>query len=159
MIRETQGRPAAASDELEIVSFHLDGALLGIPIAQVEEVNHQLDLTPVPHAPACVRGVVNLRGDVVTVIDLRAALGLPPAALTRKSRNIVVRWRGERIGILVDRIGDVLRIGGGEITPPPANAAGIERRFFAGVCKLEGSLLPILDTEAILAGEQTLASP
>ena len=142
-------------EDREIASFYVGDALMGIPIDQVEEINHHLDLTPVPHAPAIVRGVVNLRGEVVTVIDLRVVLGMEPAVVTGQTCNIVVRWRGERIGFVVDRIGDVVRTRLADISRPPANVSGVGEKCFSGVYKLERTLLALLDVEHILAMEAT----
>ena len=150
-------RSATQSNELEIASFYLDDALLGIPIEQVDEINHHLALTPVPHAPPYVRGVMNLRGDVVTVIDLRVVLGLEATVVGRKTSNVVVRSQGEQIGILADRIGDVVRIRRDEIAPPPANVVGSDGRLFVGVCKLDNALLLILDVEAALAADSVIS--
>jgi purine-binding chemotaxis protein CheW len=145
-------RPAQAG-ELEIASFYLDDALMGIPIEVIEEINHHLDLTPVPHAPQCVRGVTNLRGEVVTVIDLRTVFGLEPTTITRQTCNVVVRSGGEQIGILADRIGEVVSTSRAAIEPPPANVAGGDGRFFQGVCKLDEEILVLLDVEQVLAAE------
>jgi purine-binding chemotaxis protein CheW len=141
----------AGAKELQIATFHVDDALMGITIDQIEEINHHLDLTEVPHAPTCVRGVSNLRGEVVTVVDLRVILGLEPATVTRRTCNVVVRSRGERIGILVDRVGDVVSASWANVEPPPANVAGADGQFFRGVCKLENELLVLLDVEQVLA--------
>ena len=142
---------AKKNETLEIASFYLGDALMGIPIDQVEEINHHLDLTPVPHAPACVRGVMNLRGEVVTVIDLRTVLGLEPTVLNRQTCNVVVRSAGEQIGLLADRISDVVSTTHSAIDPPPANVVGTDGRFFQGVCKLQDSLLILLDTGQVLS--------
>ncbi len=144
---------STSSDEFEVVSFYLGDALMGVSIDQVEEINHHHDLTPVPHAPACVRGVMNLRGRVVTVIDLRTILGLEPGVISRQTCNVVVRSQAEQIGLLVDRVGDVVRAPRRSIEPPPANVDGADGRFFRGVCKLEEGLLVILDVEQVLTGE------
>jgi purine-binding chemotaxis protein CheW len=141
----------ALAEELEIASFFVGDTLLGLPINQVEEINHHLDLTPVPHAPACVRGVINLRGEVVTVIDLRTVLGLEPTVLTRRTCNVVVRSHGEQIGILADGVGDVIRAHRAGIEPPPANVDGADGRLLRGVYKLPDALLLILDAEQVLA--------
>jgi purine-binding chemotaxis protein CheW len=147
-------RIPAKTDELEIASFYLGDALMGVPIDQIEEINHQFDITPVPHTPSCVRGLINLRGQVVTVIDLRTALGMEPAAQTRQSCNVVVRSQGEQIGLAVDRIADVVRTRWSEIEHAPANVAGADGQFFRGVCKLTEGLLVLLDIEKILGAEQ-----
>lgn len=145
--------PATSRADADVATFYVGDALLGVPIDQVEEINHHTELTPVPHAPACVRGVMNLRGEVVTVVDLRVILGLDPITITRKTCNVVVRFRGEQIGILADRVADVVRTRSGDMEPPPANMAGAEGRFFRGVVKLEGELLVLLDMEQVLASD------
>jgi purine-binding chemotaxis protein CheW len=145
--------PKTRSDYVEIASFYLGDVLLGLPIDQVEEMNHHFNLTPVPQAPQCVRGVMNLRGNVVTVIDLRVILGLEPTVITRQTCNVVVSSRDEQIGILTDRVGDVVRTRWSSIEPPPANVVGSDGRYFRGVCRLDHELLILLDVEQLLAAE------
>jgi purine-binding chemotaxis protein CheW len=143
--------------EIEFASFHVADALMGISIDQVEEINHNLELTPVPHAPPWVSGVMNLRGAVVTVIDLRVVLGLEPTVITRRTCNVVVRSGAEQIALLADRVADVVRAQRADIELPPANVAGADGRFFQGVYKLERDLLVILDIEAVLAGDAPIS--
>lgn len=146
-------------NHLELATFALDRDRMGIPVEQVDEIHHPSDLTPVPHAPPCVRGVMNLRGEVVTVIDLRVILGYPPAVLTRQTCNMVVRWGGERVGLLVDRIGDVVSVAPDGIEPPPANIPPSRGRFLRGVCKLEAGVLSVLDLEQALALDEEASAP
>lgn len=140
------------ADIRQCASFYLGEALMGIPIQQIEEINRQLTLTPIPHSPSYVRGVIHLRGEVVTVIDLRAILGLGPTEITPRTRNVIVNSKGEHIGVLVDRIADVITTRSDQIEPPPANVSGVDGRYFRGVYKLDGELLVILDVEAVLTG-------
>jgi purine-binding chemotaxis protein CheW len=147
----TTANARVGTEEQEYCTFQVGDLLLGVDIQQVEEINRHLDLTPVPHAPACVRGVVNLRGEVVTAVDLRTVLGLPPAAFTKSTRNVVLDSHGEQIGLLVDRIGDVVRLVGDDVEPLPANFSGADARFFKGVYQLDEQLLVLLDLEAALA--------
>jgi purine-binding chemotaxis protein CheW len=140
-----------AVNELEFATFYVGNVLLGIEIRDVQEINRNLDLTVVPHGPAQVRGVMNLRGEVVTVIDLRVVFGLPPGEVTRSTRNIVLSSGDERISLLVDRIADVVSAREAEIESPPGNLSGIEDRFFSVVYKLENELLLIVDVEEVLA--------
>jgi len=142
-----------APAEMEFTTFYVGDLLLGIDIQQAEEINRQLNVTPVPHTPDNVRGVVNLRGEVVTVIDLRKTLGLQPTVIGANTRNVIIRSRHERIGLLVDRIADVARANSCDIEPPPSNVNGIDGKFFTGVYKLESELVVILDVETVLAGE------
>ncbi len=148
---ETEQDTAAA--ELQLATFHVGDILLGIDIQQVQEINRQLDVTDVPHSPNYVRGVINLRGEVATVVDLRTILGLPSAEVTRESRNLIVHSQGETIGFLVDRISDILTISHNEISPSPTTIEGVDGSLFKGVFKLETELLIVLDVDAVLSGE------
>ena len=139
--------------ELQLATFYVGDILLGVDIRQVQEINRQLSVTKVPHSKTYVRGVINLRGDVATVIDLRTILGLPSTEVTRESRNLIVHSEGELIGFLVDRISDILPLSSNEISPPPTNIDGVDGSLFQGVIKLEKELLIILDVDAVLAGE------
>jgi len=139
--------------ELQFATFYVGDILLGVDIRQVQEINRQLSVTDVPHSSKYVRGVINLRGDVATVIDLRSILGLPSVKVTRESRNLIVHSQGESIGFLVDRISDILTLSSNEISQPPTNIDGVDGSLFKGVVKLEKELLVILDVDAVLAGE------
>ncbi|MAT70712.1 MAG: chemotaxis protein CheW [Planctomycetaceae bacterium] len=140
--------------EVQFATFYVGDILLGIDIRHVQEINRQLEVTRVPHAPEEVRGVINLRGEVATVIDLRQVLGLPAAEVTRESRNLIVNYDGESIGLLVDRISDILTIDAAEIDPPPANVRGIDGRLLSGVHTLKSSIVVLLNIEEAL-GEAT----
>ncbi|MEZ6070731.1 MAG: chemotaxis protein CheW [Pirellulales bacterium] len=139
--------------ELQFVTFYVGGILLGIDIRQVQEINRQLRVTEVPHAADCVKGVINLRGDVATVIDLRTILQLPASDETRDSRNLVVHFEDESIGFLVDRVSDILTVERHQINPPPTTVEGVEGRLISGVCALETELLVILDVDALLTSD------
>jgi purine-binding chemotaxis protein CheW len=139
------------SGEVEFVSFYVGTLLLGADICHVEEINRHVDATPVAHAPQWVQGVVNLRGEVVTVLDLSQVLGLGPTEIGKNTRNVVVSADGERVGLLVDRIADVVNAQGSEIKPLPANFTDAYERFFQGVVELDRELLAVLNTVEILA--------
>ena len=144
---------AAPVADYEFVSFRVGGSLLGVDVRQVEEINRCIDMTRVPGVCCHVRGVINLRGEVVTVIDLGQVLGLPPAKITKQTRIVVMRSKGEQIGLMVDNIVDVIRARADEIAPPPANVGGMEGRYFHGIHKLESDLLVVLDVNAVLTKE------
>ncbi len=147
-------KPAVAEGGgvLQCATFYLGDALWGVPIDQIDEINRYVEFTPVPHAPAWVRGVINLRGDVVTVIDLRSVLGLEPIEVAASTRNVIVSSAGEHIGLLVDRIADVVSARSDQVTAPPANVGATDGRFLRGVYPMEHDLLLILDVETVLAG-------
>lgn len=158
MSSNTNDKPHAAAEELELATFLIGDSLIGIDIKQVQEINRNLQLTRVPQAAAEVRGVVNLRGDVVTVLDLRVIFGLKPIAIGRNSRNIIVADAQERIGLLVDGIADVVHVTSNQIDAPPANLCSVTGRFFRGVHQLENDLLLILDTERVLTRHDDTAA-
>lgn len=149
----TQERIEASAVTREYVTFYVSEMLLGIPIEEVEEINRLVDMTQVPHAPEYARGVINLRGEVVTVVDLQSLLDLPPASIGASSRNVIVRWQGQRIGMLVERVADVVRVRPEDMEPPPSNVGGASGQWFLGVHKLESQLLMILEVDRLLERE------
>lgn len=142
--------PAAATTELELATFYIGEILIGIDIRNVREINRNVDLTHVPYAPEGVRGVINLRGDVVTVLDLRAMLDLEPQNVSRSSRNIVINSGGEHIGLIVDKVSDVISVDSSELDSPPANLNGVDGRYFSGLVRLEHELLLLLNPTELL---------
>ncbi|WP_425614085.1 chemotaxis protein CheW [Anatilimnocola sp. NA78] len=148
-------QPVSGS-ELQFASFQVGDLLLGIDIHQVQEINRNLNLTPVPHAPDAVQGVINLRGEVVTVIDLRRVLGLPAAEFTRSTSNVIIKHTGEQVGLLVDKVAEVITCHSVDIDPLPENLGGIDSCFFSGVIKLQQHLLVVLNVTQAL---QSLAEP
>ncbi|MCE5266913.1 MAG: chemotaxis protein CheW [Planctomycetaceae bacterium] len=140
------------SGDVEFVTFCVGDLLLGAEICHVEEINRHVDVTPVAHSPEWVLGVVNLRGEVVTVLDLRWILGLGNNVTTATTRNVVVNAGGERIGFLVDRIADVVNASWSDIKAPPANLNGAQGRFLQGIYELDHGLLAVLNMEEVLAG-------
>lgn len=149
-VANTERRQAG---ELELATFWCDHLLLGVELAEVEEINRHTEVTPVPGAPACVRGLINLRGEVVTVLDLKTILGLGSTQIGPGTRNVIVRSQNERIGLLVDAVSDVVRAKHDEVLPCPANFGQVDSRFFRAVYRLEGRLLVLLDVEAATATE------
>ncbi|RJQ65010.1 MAG: chemotaxis protein CheW [Desulfobacteraceae bacterium] len=140
-----------AKKSIELATFYAGEALYGMDILKIQEINKLLDMTPVPQAPEYVKGILNLRGQIVTVIDLCKKLGLPQIEANREeNRNIIVNSGNEYIGLLVERIGDVVRAARDEVQPPPANIGGIQGKYFEGVYKTETSLIGVLNAEEVL---------
>ncbi|MFZ0932116.1 MAG: chemotaxis protein CheW [Syntrophobacteraceae bacterium] len=132
----------------QFVTFRIEGDLFGIDVLRVREINRMLDITPVPKAPAYVRGLVNLRGQTLTVFDLGIRLGLPPREITEESHNVVLKHLP--VGLLVDSIGNIVQCDEPEVEQCTANAGRIEEKFIEGVLKLEDELLVILHTGKLL---------
>ena len=138
---------------IEMATFYLGDALCGMDILKVQEINKLLEMTKVPQAPDYVKGILNLRGQIVTVIDLGKKLGLSMTDMGTHTRNIIVNSNNEYIGLLVDRIGDVERTDRDKIEPPPANIGGLQGKYFEGVFKKDKSLIGILNVEEVLKEE------
>lgn len=135
---------------VELATFFVGEALCGMDILKVQEINKLMERTWVPQAPEYVLGVLNLRGKIVTIIDLGKKLSLSATQLSDATRNIIVDSQDEYIGLLVDRIGDVVLADWDKVEPPPSNISGVQGKFFEGVYKTENSLVGILDVEEVL---------
>jgi purine-binding chemotaxis protein CheW len=138
---------------LELATFYVGESLCGINILNIQEINKNVDITHVPQAPEYVVGVLNLRGRIVTVIDLGDKLELSPINISKENRNIIVDSQDEQIGLLVDSISDVLLARSDKIEPAPANIGGVKGKFFKGVFKTEDKLIGVLDIEEVLKEE------
>lgn len=137
----------------KIVTFSSGESLCGIDILDTQEIIRTTGITPVPLASASISGIINLRGSIVTVIDLNRRLGLPeefdlPLSVSR--RIIILRIQTESIGLLVDAIGDVIDISASDLAPPPGNVQGIHGRCFKSVVWHEQGLIGILDVATVL---------
>ena len=144
----------ADNKTVELATFYLGEALCGMDILKVQEVNKSMEMTKVPHVPEYIMGILNLRGQIVTVIDLGKKLALPPTEVSDDTRNIIVNSKTEYIGLLVDRIGDVVEVDWDKVEPPPANIEGVQAKYFEGVFKAENSLIGILNIEEVLKAEE-----
>jgi len=138
---------------VELATFYIGDALYGIDILNIQEINRNMDITWVPQAKEYVKGVLNLRGQIVTIIDLGKKLGLSPASMEKENRNIIINSQDEYIGFLVDQISDVLPADPSRIEPAPANISGVQGKYFKGVFKTESSLIGILDIDSVLSDE------
>jgi purine-binding chemotaxis protein CheW len=124
---------------------------IGISVDAVQEVTSAADLTRVPLAPPIISGLLNLRGEIITAIDLRRALHMPERPVGHAAVNLVLRTDERPIGVLVDEVGDVLEAGDDRVEPPPRTLRGPGSELIAGVYKLEDRLVLIVDTGALLA--------
>lgn len=130
----------------QFCTFHVDNLFLGIAVQQVQEVFRFQQMTRVPLAPSAVHGLINLRGQIVTAIDLRTRLGLPERPGNRAPMNVVVRSDDGAITLLVDEIGDVQEVHADTFERPPETLTGALRSLILGTYKLPDRLLLVLDT-------------
>ena len=147
-MNETANAIKARSTEL--ATFYVGKALCGIDILNIQEINKHFEVTTVPQAAEYVVGVLNLRGRIVTILDLGKKLGLSQIEKDKNNRNIIVRSQDEHIGLMVDSISDVVTADTDRIESSPSNINGLKGKFFQGVLKTETSLIGILDIEEVL---------
>ncbi len=145
---------ASGNDELlQLVSFKIGEEEFGVDILKVQEINRMVEITSVPNTPLHVEGIINLRGKVIPVIDLRTRFGIPKRDHDKNTRIIVVELGGRIIGFVVDAVSEVLRIPKSVTEPPPPVVAGIEADYITAVGKLEDRMLILLDLEKVLGQE------
>lgn len=130
----------------QLCTFHLEGLFLGVPVQEVQEIIRYQQMTPAPLAAAVVRGLINLRGQIVTAVDLRRRFGMPERDDGRLPTNVVVRTEDGPVSLLVDEIGDVLEANGANFEPLPSTLPAELHELLRGVYKLDGALLLVLDT-------------
>ena len=135
------------ADAHQFCTFYLDGHYFGLDVLKVQEIIRYQEMTRVPLAPAVVRGLINLRGQIVTAIDLRRRLDLSDRPADQLPLNVVVRTDDGAVSLLVDEIGDVLEVPEELFERPPETLKGTARELIRGAYKLPDRLLLILDTE------------
>ena len=134
----------------QLCTFELDGLLFGIDVQQTQEIITDQPVTPVPLAAHLVRGLINLRGQIVTAIDLRECLGLPARPEDYRTVNLIVQHEGEPVSFLVDRMGDVVSVDESMFEPPPETLDPAAIELIRGACKLSDRLLMTLDVRRII---------
>ncbi|MFQ5346710.1 MAG: chemotaxis protein CheW [Rhodothalassiaceae bacterium] len=142
----------------EFVTVRLAGQLLGIPVLAVHDVLNAQKITRIPLAPSWVAGVLNLRGRIVTAINLRQRLGFPPREDGAEDMSVVIEYRGEPYSLQIDTVGEVLNLDGESIEKNPVTLDSRWREVSRGIYRLDGELLVILDVERILASGQAAAA-
>lgn len=142
------------NDLLQLVSFNIGDEEFGVEILKVQEINRMVEITRVPNAPEYVEGVINLRGKVIPIIDLRRRLGMVQKNYDKNTRIVVVELDNKVIGFVVDSVNEVLRINKSITEPPPPMISGINSEFIIGIGKLEDRLLILLDLERVLTHEE-----
>ncbi|WP_369933269.1 chemotaxis protein CheW [Xanthomonas tesorieronis] len=149
----------------QFLTFHLGQELFGLSIVGIKEIIEYRAPTPVPSMPACVRGVINLRGAVVPIVDLQLRLGRAASAVTRRSCVVIVTQEGESagqaFGLLVDAVSEVLDISPQQIEAAPSFGCGIRGELMQGVGKLHDRLVVLLERRRVLAmdGDADILAP
>ena len=134
----------------QFCTFFVDDLFFGVEVEKVQEVLRYQPMTRVPLAPRVVRGLINLRGQIVTAMDLRSRLQLSESPADQLPMNVVIRDDADATSLLVDRIGDVLEVDETAFERPPETLRGVARELVTGAYKLEDRLLLVLDTEKLI---------
>jgi purine-binding chemotaxis protein CheW len=150
--------PAAAGGAArhagKFLTFFLAGEEYGLEILKVQEIIGVLPITRVPRAPRHIRGVVNLRGKVIPIVDLRVVFHMAEDPAAEETCIIVVQVRGVQLGIVVDRVSEVVMVGADEIDEPPSFGTGVRTDFLLGIGKSQGRVRLLLDIERALSADE-----
>lgn len=138
---------------LQLVTFSIGEEEFGVNILKVQEIIRTMEITKVPRSPEFVEGVINLRGKVIPIIDLRRRFGLASKQGDKDTRIIVIEINSVIVGFVVDAVSEVLRIPAGTVEPPPPVVAGVESDYISGVGQLKDRLLIMLDLDRLLSTE------
>ncbi|UNC91775.1 chemotaxis protein CheW [Candidatus Contubernalis alkaliaceticus] len=142
------------SREIQVVAFCLEDEEFAIDIQQLREVLKYTDITPLPQTSQFIEGVINLRGEVIPVIDLRKRFGLDSGEQDSHTRIIIVEIREDLIGLIVDQVSEVLHLTGEQIEPPPSSVSGCIIDFIQGIGKIAERLIIILKPEKIISSQE-----
>lgn len=155
MASEHRDHKGREGDLLQLVTFNIGDEEFGVEILKVQEIIRMMGITRVPRAPDFVEGVINLRGKVIPIIDLRKRFGMKSQDHDKHTRIIVIEINKVIVGFVVDSVSEVLRIPSSTVEPPPTIISGIESEYISGVGKLADRLLILLDLDRLLSkGEQ-----
>ena len=144
----------ASEEVFQWVTFKLENETYGVNVMQVQEVLRYTEIAPVPGAPDYVLGIINLRGNVVTVIDTRLKFGLMPAEITDNSRIIIIEAEKQVVGILVDSVAEVVYLKASEIDDAPSVGTEESARFIQGVSNRKDDLLILVDLNKLLSDNE-----
>jgi len=142
----------------QLCTFYLEKLMFGVPLEKVQEVIRYLEITEIPLAPRVISGLMNLRGQIVTGVDLRSRLDLAPRPAEMQPMNVVIRSSDGAVSLLVDEIGDVVEVTEDSFERPPETLQGKVREVILGVHKLDKHLLHVLDTGKACEAADALAS-
>ena len=153
-VDEKPAEEKTSEEVFQWVTFKLENEVYGVNVMQVQEVLRYTEIAPVPGAPDYVLGIINLRGNVVTVIDTRLKFGLMPAEVTDSSRIIIIEAEKQVVGILVDSVAEVVYLKASEIDPAPSVGTEESARFIQGVSNRKEDLLILVDLNKLLSDNE-----
>ena len=153
-----RGLNRAENPVIQLVGFRLDNEDYAIAITKIQEIILMKPITRIPQVPDFIEGLINLRGSVIPIVNLRKRFGLPPREIDDETRTIVVNVHEKTVGCVVDAVTQVMRINRDQIQPPPLGVMAVNHQYLAGLAKLDDRLLIILDIDKLFQAEE-LAAP
>ena len=152
--QSTNDSNSKTTDLLQLVGFQLDDEEYGIDILKVQEINRITEITKIPQSPDFVEGVINLRGNVIPIIDLRKRFNMPHKEYDKQTRIVVGEIGDRTVGFIVDAVSEIIRLPADKIEPAPNISADDKAEYILGVGKLDDKLLMLLDIDKILSGSE-----
>ena len=154
-MEEVQANQEMKLDELQMVIFRLANEEYALPITKVQEINRLVPITKMPQTPSFVEGIINLRGRIIPVLDMRKRFQLEAGAYNDDTRIIIVEVSGQTIGVIVDAVAEVIRLSQSDIEPPPPSFV-LDAKYIQGVGKVEGRLLILLEIDSIITSDEEI---
>ena len=152
------GPEPTSSDIVQLAVFTVGSEEYALDIMQIKEIINPLRITPVPRAPAFIEGVIELRGAILPIVDLRKRFDLPLTPATRATKYVIVSIEGRIVGLVVDSVREVLRVARSEVRPAPDLVEDGSAQFFKGVCRRgEGRIIMVLDIDRILSSQEKIS--
>ena len=143
-----------SGERIQVVSFHLGSEEYGVDISQVQEIIRMVEITHVPRAPRFMEGVINLRGQLIPIIDLRTRFSMPRTEHTKSTRIVVTEIGSKKVGIIVDAVSEVINIPIEQVEDAPDMIAGVGTEYIQGVGKVADRLIILLDLTMVITGEE-----
>jgi purine-binding chemotaxis protein CheW len=154
LVNESEKREGNAAALKQLISFTVGAEEYGLELLRVKEVIRMRQITWLPKAPSCVKGIINLRGDVIPIVDLRDRFGLQEQEHTPRTRVIVVEVEGRPVGMVVDAASQVVRMPADQFDPPPTVMGEVSRDFITAVGKMGDKLIIMIDVDRVLSAEE-----
>lgn len=136
------------------IIFYLDNEIYGMNVSSIQGIENYVNIIPVPNAQECIRGIINLRGDIIPVYSLRTKFSLPPIDVTDLTKLIVAQASGMQIAFEIDSVKEIVEIDDEQLQPPPEIVRGPETEYFSSVAPVDGTLVILLNMDGILSGEE-----
>ena len=145
-----------ADESKQMIIFDIGQEKFGVKITRIHEINRMTEITELPDTSRYFAGIINLRGDIISVVDLRKRLGLENVENTEDTRIIVVEYQDDDVGLIVDAVSEVLHIDEEEVEDPPQSMVGIKNDYLTGVVKIDDNIVNILDLDNLLESDEEI---